>query len=66
MLYAGAIILPVVAMLFNAQGDNYFAAFILGVAVIVSLISEIIGRYLFYVTAVATGLAGNFFAGSQR
>ena len=29
-------------------------------------ISEIISRVLFYKTAVAQGLAGNFFAGNQR
>ena len=28
--------------------------------------SELIGRYLFYVTVVPLGLAGNFFAGNQR
>jgi len=66
LLYLGALVLPVAAMLFNAQGDNLFAAFILGSAVFISFASEIIGRYLFYVTAVAQGLAGNFFAGSQR
>ena len=65
-LYIGAFILPVFAILFNAQGDSSFAAFILGFAVLISFASEIIGRYLFYVTAVAQGLAGNFFAGSQR
>jgi len=65
-LYIGAIILPILAILFNAQGDTVFAAFLLGTAAIVSCTSEIIGRYLFYVTAVSQGLAGNFFAGSQR
>ncbi|NQY93881.1 MAG: dimethyl sulfoxide reductase anchor subunit, partial [Campylobacteraceae bacterium] len=66
MLYVGGLILPILALLFNAQGDNYIAVFILGLALIISFMSEIIGRYLFYVTAVAQGLAGNFFVGNQR
>jgi len=29
-------------------------------------LSELLGRYLFYVSVVPLGLAGNFFAGNQR
>mgnify|MGYP000591922024 CR=1 FL=1 len=65
-LYIGSLALPILALLFNAQGDSTFAGYLLALAVIVSLISELIGRYLFYVTAVSQGLAGNFFVGSQR
>jgi len=66
MLYVGSLILPMFALLFNAQGDNIIAVVLLALAVIISFASEVIGRYLFYVTAVAQGLAGNFFVGSQR
>ena len=66
MLYIGALMLPIFALLFNAQGDNLTAVFLLGLALIISFMSEIIGRYLFYVTAVSQGLAGNFFVGNQR
>jgi len=66
MLYVGSLMLPMLALLFNAQGDNIIAVTLLALAVIISFSSEVIGRYLFYVTAVAQGLAGNFFVGSQR
>ena len=41
-------------------------ALVLGLSIIISFSSEVISRLLFYKTAVALGLAGNFFAGNQR
>lgn len=65
-LYIGALGLPVLAMLLLASKSYPDTIFVLGLAVIVSFSSEIVSRLLFYKTAVAQGLAGNFFAGNQR
>lgn len=61
-----AIILPLIASVFLANNSIIIASFILGISLIGSTASELIGRYLFYVTVVPLGLAGNFFAGNQR
>ena len=60
------LIFPLLAILFTASGLISFATIILVGAIIGSLSSELIGRYLFYRTVVPLGLAGNFFAGNQR
>ena len=61
-----AIAMPLLTILFSASGNYTIASVILFIAIIGSFVSEIIGRYLFYVTVVPLGLAGNFFAGNQR
>ena len=58
--------LVLIAILLIASSNYTLAAAILLVAIVGSFISELIGRYLFYVTVVPLGLAGNFFAGNQR
>jgi DMSO reductase iron-sulfur subunit len=58
--------LPLLAILFTASGLITWAESTLIVSLMGSSISEIAGRYLFYRTVVPLGLAGNFFAGSQR
>ena len=65
-LYIGALALPLLAMLFIAAGNYADSILILTLALIISFSSEIVSRLLFYKTAVAQGLAGNFFAGNQR
>ncbi|PLY05991.1 MAG: hypothetical protein C0625_11730 [Arcobacter sp.] len=65
-LYIGALALPLFAMLLLAAGNYSNAIFVLSLAIAVSFSSEIVSRLLFYKTAVAQGLAGNFFAGNQR
>ena len=65
-LIIGAGLLPLFSMLFIAGGDYGTATLFIAVAILLSFFSEIISRSLFYKTAVAQGLAGNFFAGSQR
>jgi DMSO reductase iron-sulfur subunit len=60
------LLLPLVAILFTASGLTELAEATLVVALLGSLISELLGRYLFYRTVVPLGLAGNFFAGNQR
>ena len=65
-LIAFALILPLLAILFTASGLIGLAIFTLILSTIGALVSELIGRYLFYRTVVPLGLAGNFFAGNQR
>ena len=60
------LVLPLVAILFTASGLMAWAVSLLIVSLLGSLVSELIGRYLFYRTVVPLGLAGNFFAGNQR
>lgn len=65
-LLSFGLIFPLLAILFTASGLISLAIVILISAIIGSLSSELIGRYLFYRTVVPLGLAGNFFAGNQR
>ena len=65
-LYVGALGLPLLSMLLLASGNYSITLTALFLAIIVSFSSEIIARLLFYKTAVAQGLAGNFFMGNQR
>lgn len=66
MLVLFGLILPMVSIVFLANLELGTASFILGISLIGATISELIGRYLFYVSTVSLGLAGNFFAGNQR
>jgi DMSO reductase anchor subunit len=65
-LYIGSLGLPILSMLLLASAVYSSAIFVLVLAILISFSSEIISRLLFYKTAVALGLAGNFFAGNQR
>jgi Fe-S-cluster-containing dehydrogenase component/DMSO reductase anchor subunit len=60
------LLLPLISMLFLANGSVGMAGMVLVVSLVGSLWSELLGRYLFYVSVVPLGLAGNFFAGNQR
>lgn len=60
------VILPMAATVFLANGSFSIAATILMISLTGALISELIGRYIFYGSVVPLGLAGNFFAGNQR
>ena len=65
-LFISALVLPLLAILFTASHLSTLATGILVLALFGALLSELIGRYLFYRTVVPLGLAGNFFAGNQR
>ena len=65
-LSIGALALPLLAMLFLASGNYSSTILVLVLSIIISFSSETVSRLLFYKTAVALGLAGNFFAGNQR
>jgi len=60
------VIFPILSILFLANGSLWFASILLIVAIIGAIFSELMGRYIFYVSVVPLGLAGNFFAGNQR
>jgi len=60
------VFLPLFTILLLANYSINSALFILFLSLIGSTCSELIGRYLFYVSVVPLGLAGNFFAGNQR
>ena len=57
---------PLLAIIMIASSGFGVGAWILGIALIGALGSELIGRYLFFRSVVPLGLAGNFFAGNQR
>ncbi len=61
-----ALFLPLLTILLIANGSLNFASIILAISIVGAMVSELIGRYLFFVTVVPLGLAGNFFAGNQR
>jgi len=60
------VVLPLSSTIFSATALQGAVITILSISLIGSFISELIGRYLFYVTVVPLGLAGNFFADNQR
>ncbi len=65
-LIIGALVLPTLSILLIASTNYQIASIFMLFSILISFISELISRSLFYKTAVAQGLAGNFFAGSQR
>ena len=60
------VVLPLFTILLLANYSIDSAIIFLLLSFIGSTCSELIGRYLFYVSVVPLGLAGNFFAGNQR
>lgn len=65
-LAMGALALPFLTIVTANSTLWQITAPLATLALILAFLAEIIGRYLFYVTVVPLGLAGNFFAGNQR
>lgn len=65
-LISFGVFLPLFTILLLANNSIDNALFFLLLSFVGSTCSELIGRYLFYVSVVPLGLAGNFFAGNQR
>jgi len=65
-LLAGGIVLPLFSLVLVSGSLYGFAAFILFIATITALVSELADRFLFYTTVVPLGMAGGFFVGKQR
>ncbi len=62
----GAIVLPLLVSVLFSAGLISSALLFLSAAVLLSFISELSDRYLFYVTSVPLSMAGGFFVGNQR
>ena len=60
------VVLPMLGILFLANENSIVASMLLGLSLIGATLSELLGRYIFFVSVVPLGLAGNFFAGNQR
>jgi DMSO reductase iron-sulfur subunit len=65
-LFVFAIIAPLLAIIITASGALSVTSVVLGISIVGALVSELMGRYLFFRSVVPLGLAGNFFAGNQR
>ncbi|BCD68542.1 DmsC/YnfH family molybdoenzyme membrane anchor subunit [Nitratiruptor sp. YY09-18] len=61
-----ALLLPLLSIIALNAGSIGFAFLFVLSAVLLGFASEIVGRLLFYTTAIKTGMPGNFFAGAQR
>jgi DMSO reductase iron-sulfur subunit len=65
-LLVGAVLFPLLTLVFVSASYVAAASVFLGLAILVSLISELADRFLFYSTVVPLGMAGGFFVGKQR
>ena len=65
LLVAG-VFLPLVVNMLLGNGAVVIASIILGLTIIVTILSELSDRFLFYSTVVPLGMAGGFFVGKQR
>ncbi|WP_457745884.1 DmsC/YnfH family molybdoenzyme membrane anchor subunit [Sulfurimonas sp.] len=65
-LLVGGVLLPLLALVFVSGSSPIMASIILAFGLIVSFLSEIGDRFLFYTTVVPLGMAGGFFVGKQR
>jgi len=62
----GALVAPMLASTFIAANELSIATTVLIFSVAVALFSELLDRYLFYVTVVPLGMPGGFFLGKAR
>lgn len=60
------VVMPLVAMVLINSEIYFYGMLLCTLCVVFSFASEILGRYLFFKTAVSIGVAGNFFAANQR
>ena len=65
-LVLGLAFFPILAALFIGSSMTTLSATFLFLALVVTLLSELSDRFLFYVTSVPLQMAGGFFVGSQR
>ncbi len=61
-----ALVLPLFGLIAINAGSFGFSFLFVAAAVMLGFVSEIVGRLLFYSSAIKTGMPGNFFAGAQR
>ena len=65
-LVVGGLLLPLLSLVFASTGSFMPASIVLIIALVISFVSEISDRFLFYSTVVPLGMAGGFFVGKQR
>ncbi len=65
-LILGGVLLPLLALVFVSASSITVASVILFLAIVITFVSEISDRFLFYTTVVPLGMAGGFFVGKQR
>jgi len=65
-LVVGAIVLPLLALVFVSSSMVGVATFLLVLALLSAFVSELGDRFLFYATVVPLSMAGGFFVGKQR
>ncbi|RUM62737.1 MAG: molybdopterin oxidoreductase [Sulfurimonas sp.] len=65
-LVLGGVILPLLALVFAGSGSFGLASLVMFLALLISSLSEISDRFLFYTTVVPLSMAGGFFVGKQR
>ena len=65
-LVIAGLILPLLALVFAGSSMFGYASIVMFFAFLVSFVSEISDRFLFYTTVVPLGMAGGFFVGKQR
>ncbi len=56
LLYIGAVVLPLLVIVLLASHTHVWAAFVLGLSMMLAAASELTGRYLFFVTGVPVEL----------
>ena len=65
-IFISGLILPLIINVLLSSSMLGGAGFVLGLAFVVMLVSELSDRFLFYSTVVPLGMAGGFFVGKQR
>jgi len=65
-LIIGGVLLPLLSLVFVSASSMVIASVILGIAILITFLSEISDRFLFFTTVVPLGMAGGFFVGKQR
>ena len=63
---AGSLLVPLLVIVLVEAGASSVAVPLLVLGVVLSVGSELVDRFLFYVTVVPLGMAGSFFVGKQR
>ncbi|HIP21075.1 MAG TPA: molybdopterin oxidoreductase, partial [Sulfurimonas sp.] len=65
-LVLSGVILPLLALIFAGSGSFGLTSLVMFFALVISFLSEISDRFLFYTTVAPLGMAGGFFVGKQR
>ncbi len=64
-LFGGGVVVPLLALVVSSASSTLMS-FLLCIALVFVIVSELLDRLLFYTTVVPLGMAGGFFVGKQR